>query len=262
MRLAINGAAGRMGNRLIALGSDDEACELVCAADGASSSNLGKDAGTLAGIEPINIAVTAELENEPQAVIDFSSPQGAIDAIEFCRQNATPLVMASTGLEDSTIESLRALSDEVAVCWAPNMSLAVNLTMKLVEQAANALNSQSSGVDVEIIETHHRFKADSPSGTALKFGEIVANSMGQTNHQHGREGAVGQRPQNEIGYHAIRAGDDPGQHTVLFGMLGEKISINVAASNRDCYASGAIAAAKFIVGKDAGMYSMMDVLGI
>ena len=170
--------------------------------------------------------------------------------------------MASTGLEESTIAKLKSVSESIPICWAPSMSLAVNLTMNLVRTAAKALSQHSSGVDVEIIETHHRYKADAPSGTALKFGEIVADEMKQTNHQHGREGAVGARPQDEIGYHAIRSGDDPGQHTIQFGMLGERIALTVAASNRDCYALGALQAAKFLEGKSPGLYTMNDVLGL
>ena len=124
------------------------------------------------------------------------------------------------------------------------------------------MKDHSTGVDVEILERHHRFKADAPSGTALKFGEIVGQAMGLANHQHGREGMIGQRPRNEIGYHAIRTGDDPGQHTIVFGMLGETIELKVAASNRDCYAAGALAAAKYVAKQDAGLYNMYDVLGL
>ncbi len=142
------------------------------------------------------------------------------------------------------------------------MSLAVNLSMKLAEIAAHALKDHGSGVDVEIIETHHRFKADSPSGTALKFGAIIADAMGQTSEQHGRSGMVGERPATEIGYHAVRAGDDPGQHTIMFGMMGEKIELKVAASNRDCYASGALQAALFLASQTPGLYTMYDVLGL
>ena len=170
--------------------------------------------------------------------------------------------MATTGLEDSTISRLKEAAHQIPVVWAPSMSLAVNLTMKLVELTGKSLRNHESGVDVEIIEHHHRFKADSPSGTALKFGEIVAEAMGQTDQRHGRTGLVGERPQTEIGFHAIRAGDNPGQHTILFGMLGETIELKVAASNRDCYAVGAIAAAKFAVKQGAGLYSMYDVLGL
>jgi 4-hydroxy-tetrahydrodipicolinate reductase len=140
------------------------------------------------------------------------------------------------------------------------MSLAVNLTMKLAETAARALRDRDA--DVEILERHHRFKEDAPSGTALKFGQIIAGEMGQTEHRHGREGRPGARPHHEIGYHAIRVGDNPGEHTIVFALLGETIELTVRASNRDCYAAGALAAAKFLVGKPAGLYAMSDVLGL
>ena len=141
------------------------------------------------------------------------------------------------------------------------MSLAVNLAMKLSEDAAKALKDHPSGADVEIIERHHRFKEDAPSGTALKFGEIIAGVMGQKDVAHGRSGRPGQRPHSEIGYHALRTGDNPGEHTIVFGLLGETLEITVKATNRDCYAHGALAAAKFLAGKPAGLYTMKDVLG-
>ncbi len=145
--------------------------------------------------------------------------------------------------------------------WSPSMSLAVNLVMKLTEVAATALKDHPSGADVEIIERHHRFKEDAPSGTALKFGQIVAQRMGQTEARHGRQGRTGQRPHGEIGYHAVRVGDNPGEHTIVFGLLGESFELNVKATNRDCYAHGALAAAKFLAGKPPGLYGMSDVLG-
>src|SRR5262249_29451557 len=159
-------------------------------------------------------------------------------------------------------EELAGLGRTIPIVWSPSMSLAVNLTMQLVATAGRALKGYPGGADVEIIERHHRFKEDAPSGTALKFGEIVAGAMGQTGHQHGREGRTGQRPHSEIGYHALRTGDNPGEHTILFGMLGETIELTVKASNRDCYAAGALAAAKFVAGKPPGIYSMSDVLGL
>jgi 4-hydroxy-tetrahydrodipicolinate reductase len=134
--------------------------------------------------------------------------------------------------------------------------------MKLVAMAGGVLKNIASGVDVEIVERHHRFKEDSPSGTALKFGEIVAATMGQTEHIHGREGAIGKRKGHEIGYHAVRVGDNPGEHTIIFGLLGETLEINVKASNRDCYALGALQAAKFAAQQKPGMYNMYDVLGL
>jgi 4-hydroxy-tetrahydrodipicolinate reductase len=142
------------------------------------------------------------------------------------------------------------------------MSLAVNLTMKLAEVAAAALKGNAGGTDVEIIERHHRFKQDAPSGTALHFGKIIAAVMGQTQHTHGRQGIIGQRPGDEIGYHALRVGDNPGEHTIVFGLLGETIELTVRATNRDCYALGALAAAKFVARQTAGLYGMHDVLGL
>jgi 4-hydroxy-tetrahydrodipicolinate reductase len=142
------------------------------------------------------------------------------------------------------------------------MSLTVNLAMRLSEIAGRALAEHPSGADVEIIERHHRFKEDAPSGTALRFGQIIAQAMGITEHRHGREGRPGERSRNEIGYHAVRAGDNPGEHTIIFGLLGETLEIKVAASNRDCYALGALAAAKFLAGKPIGLYGMNDVLGL
>ncbi len=168
-------------------------------------------------------------------------------------------MVATTGFDGPQTERLRAAAQDIPLLWSPNMSLAVNLTMKLAEVAANALKDRDA--DVEIIERHHRFKEDSPSGTALKLGHIIAAAMGQTAHRHGREGRPGKRPHGEIGYHAIRVGDNPGEHTVVFGMLGESIELTVRA-NRECYAAGALAAAKFLAGKKPGLYGMNDVLGL
>lgn len=262
IRLAINGASGRVGKRLVALVQDDSRFQLVSATCSPASADLHRDAGILAGIGSIDLLTTSAIQNHPQVVIDFSNPQGAAAALEFCQFNHVPLVIATTGLDSSWESRLADAARAIPICQAPNMSQAVNLAMKLAQIAARALQSYRSGVDVEIIERHHRFKADAPSGTALRFGKLIAAEMGQTHHRHGREGDVGQRPQTEIGYHAIRAGDDPGQHTILFGMLGETIELRVAASNRDCYACGALQAAAFLVGCRPGLYSMADVLGL
>lgn len=261
LKVAISGAAGRMGARLIDLGFKAAEFKIVDAVDSENHPKLGGDAGLLSGIGEIGVPLSADFSGQAEAVIDFSVPAGADRAINYCRSSKTPLVMATTGLEDSTKSNLEAAAKEIPIVFAPSMSLAVNLTMKMVEMAGGALKDHSSGVDVEIIERHHRYKADSPSGTALKFGEIVADAMGQTHHQHGREGMIGQRPSNEIGYHAIRTGDNPGEHTIVFGMLGETIEVKVGASNRDCYAAGALAAALFVASKEPGMYNMFDVLG-
>jgi 4-hydroxy-tetrahydrodipicolinate reductase len=260
VQLAIHGAAGRMGKRLIALGQQDSNFRIVAAIDSPTNPQLGQDAGQLAGISAMALPLTATWPSNVQMAIDFSAPAGCVAAVKHCATNKIPLVVATTGLEKEHIELIKQTSAQIPICWSPSMSLAVNLTMKLVEQAAVALKGLQP--DVEIIERHHRFKEDAPSGTALKFGELIANAMGITHHVHGRDGQCGARPRNEIGYHAVRTGDDPGQHTILFGMLGEIIEMRVAASNRDCYAQGALAAAKFLIGKPAGLYNMFDVLGL
>ena len=262
IKLAISGAGGRMGHRLIDLGSKDSDFQITAAVETAAHPNLGQDAGLLAGAGEIGIPLSDQIPDGVEALIDFSLPAGADRAIEHCASKSVPLVMATTGLEDATIQKIHGAAKTIPIVWAPSMSLAVNLTMKLAETAGLALKDHPTGVDVEIIERHHRFKADAPSGTALKFGEILAGAMGITKHQHGRSGETGQRPHNEIGYHALRTGDDTGQHTIVLGMLGETIELKVASSNRDCYASGALAAAKFVAKQQPGLYSMYDVLGI
>lgn len=260
IQLAIHGAAGRMGKRLIALGSQDSNFQITAAIESPANPNIGQDAGLLAGVAPIQVAVSSTWPEDIHVAIDFSVPAGCQSAVKHCLSRRFPLVVATTGLEPHHVQQIRDAAQQIPICWAPSMSLTVNLTMKLVEQAAAALKSQQP--DVEIIERHHRFKEDAPSGTALKFGEIVANTLGLNQHVHGREGQCGVRPRNEIGYHAVRVGDDPGQHTIIFGLLGETIEMRVAASNRDCYAQGALAAAKFLVNQPAGLYSMFDVLGL
>lgn len=260
--LAIHGAAGRMGKRLIALGSQESDLKIVAAIDNFSHPAIGQDAGIAAGIDPLGVALSASWPESVDVAIDFSVPAACTAAVRHCQASRVPLVIATTGLSDAQITEIKGAARDIPVCWAPSMSLAVNLTMKLAQQAAHALKHLPQGVDVEIIERHHRYKEDAPSGTALKFGELIAAEMGLTEHIHGREGQCGQRTRNEIGYHAVRTGDNPGEHTIVFGMLGETIELRVAASNRDCYASGALAAARFLLGKPAGLYNMFDVLGL
>lgn len=262
LNLVIHGASGRNGKRLIAIGSQDQAFHLTGAIVGPRSSSLGIDAGALAGVNPIGLAIASTWPSTVQVAIDFSTPDACMAAIDYCESQKIPLVIATTGLNAAQTERIQKASKAIPICYAPNMSVAVNIAMKLVEQAAKALAPVRDNVDVEILERHHRMKEDSPSGTALKFGQIVAAQMGQTEHVHGREGLVGKRPRNEIGYHAIRIGDDAGQHTICFGLMGEIIEVRVGASNRDPYATGALLAAKFIANKPIGLYSMFDVLGL
>jgi 4-hydroxy-tetrahydrodipicolinate reductase len=249
-----------MGRRLVALAAEDPQLALVAAIDSADHPNAGDDAGIVAGVGPLGTPVSATLDVEADVVVDFSVPEAADAMVQVCARRQIPLVFATTGLTDEQDARVRAASQRTAVLRAPNMSLAVNLTMKLAQVAARALKENDA--DVEILERHHRFKEDSPSGTALKFGQIIAAEMGQTRHSHGRRGRPGKRPHDEIGYHAIRTGDNPGEHTIVFAMLGEVVELSVRATSRDCYAQGALAAAKFLAGKPPGMYDMNDVLGL
>lgn len=262
LKLAIHGAAGRMGKRLIAMGSADEGVTLVAALEYPKHPHLADDAGDLAGVGRIGLPLTAVLNEKPDALIDFSTPEGAEAAIKLCVEQGIPLVMATTGMSAEAKSHLTSAAQQIPIVWSPSMSTAVNLTMKLCAIAGQTLKNVANGCDVEIIERHHRFKEDAPSGTALKFGDIIAGVMGQEEHVHGRQGKTGQRSLGEIGYHAVRTGDNPGEHTIIFGMLGETIELTVKASNRDCYALGAIEAAKFVAKQKPGMYTMYDVLGL
>jgi 4-hydroxy-tetrahydrodipicolinate reductase len=252
-----------MGRRLVALGSADAQLAIVAAVDSATHPDLGKDAGALAGVKELGVPLAAALgAARPDVVIDFSVPAAAAAVTAECIGRRIPLVMATTGLSEAQQQRLREAATVIPVVWSPSMSMTVNLAMKLAERAGSVLKGAPGGVDVEIIERHHRMKEDAPSGTALKFGEIIAAAMGLTAHRHGRHGQVGKRPPSEIGYHAVRTGDNPGEHTIIFGLLGETLEITVKASSRDCYALGALAAAKFVARQAPGLYSMDDVLGL
>lgn len=259
--ICVHGAAGRMGRRLIALGAADPELKIVAALEAAGHPHLGQDVGRLAGMEAIGIALSADLgPKQPDVLIDFSVPEAADAVIQMCLDRGMALVLATTGLSPEQTRRLQEAAQHIPLLQAPNMSLSVNLGMKLAELAGQALHDHDA--DVEIIERHHRFKEDAPSGTALAFGRIIAEQMGLSRQVHGRQGRPGPRAHDEIGYHALRTGDDPGQHTIVFGMLGEVLEITVRATNRDCYARGALAAAKFLAGKPPGAYSMREVLGL
>lgn len=262
LTLVIHGASGRNGRRLIAIASHDPGLRLTGAIVGPESRSIGIDAGILAGVAANDIVLASTWPEDAQVAIDFSTPEACMAAVEHCKNREIALVIATTGLSAEQFQSVQEAAKLIPICYAPNMSAAVNVAMKLVEQAARALKNCSDGVDVEIIERHHRMKEDSPSGTALRLGQIISNEMGQTEHAHGRKGLLGKRPRNEVGYHAVRIGDDAGQHTICFGMMGEIIEVRVAVSNQDPYARGAIAAAKFLADKPVGLYSMYDVLGL
>jgi 4-hydroxy-tetrahydrodipicolinate reductase len=262
IKVGVNGAGGRMGRRVVALTIADPELKLTSALEWSASPLLGRDAGEVAGAGNAGVLITSDLTSKVDVVIDFSTPDGLSSIVALCEERRIPLVVATTGITPEQRETVLAASQTTPIVMAPSMSMAVNLVMKLVADAARILRTNADGVDVEIIERHHRFKEDAPSGTALQFGKIVAEQMGQTNHVHGREGRTGKRPHGEIGYHAVRTGDNVGEHTIIFGMMGETIDLTVRGHTRDSYAYGALAAAKFLVGRPAGLYSMADVLGL
>ncbi len=260
--IAIHGACGRMGQRLVALAHEDRGLDIVAAIDAPGNPRLGQDAGVVAGVGAIGVPVTAELplSVRPECVIDFSSPAGTMAILKTCVDRRLPLVVATTGHDPAQRDEIRSAAHQTAILHSPNMSLVVNLLFKLTRLTAEALKDK--GFDVEIVEKHHRFKKDAPSGTALHFARVVQEAMGQRRVRHGREGDVGERPADEIGVHAIRAGDNVGEHTIIFSALGETLELVHKSTSRDSYARGALEAAKFLAGKGAGAYTMADVLGL
>jgi 4-hydroxy-tetrahydrodipicolinate reductase len=261
-QVAINGACGRMGLRLIALAHEEPDLRVVAAVDWAKHPNQGRDAGELAGIGTIGIAVSPELplDVQPDVVIDFSTPQGTMGILRTCEARKLPLVVATTGHTEEQRAAIEAAAHATAVLFSPSMSLVVNLLFKLVKDTAVALKGK--GFDVEVVERHHRFKKDSPSGTAMHFAKILQQAMDIPNLVHGREGIIGERPTTEIGVHAIRAGDNVGEHTIIFSALGETLELVHKGYSRDSYARGALLAAKFLANRPAGRYTMGDVLGL
>ncbi len=260
--IGINGACGRMGRRLLQLAQEDPDLVVGAALEMPGHPLLGQDFGEVAGLGRLNVPVMAALPlgQRPDTVIDFSLPEGTMAMVTLCRERRLPLVVATTGHTAAQRQEIEAAAHHTAILMSPNMSLAVNVLFQLVQQAAQLLRGR--GFDVEILERHHRFKKDSPSGTALHFARIVQEAMGQTHLRHGREGLVGERPGHEIGVHAIRVGDNVGEHTIIFSTLGETLELTHRAHARDCYARGALQAAKFLANRGPGRYTMKDVLGL
>ncbi len=258
LSLGIHGATGRMGTRLIQLIRDDPTLALGAAIDRPNHPGAGTDVGTAIGLGELGVPLRDTLDVPVDAVIDFSTPAGSSAIAAACRRRAIPLVVGTTGLEPDVKAEIEQAADRIPLLISPNLSRAVNLLMKLVGEAARALGDAA---DVEIVERHHRLKKDAPSGTALRLAEIVAREIGSDKYTHGREGLVGERPRGEIGLHALRTGDNPGEHTVVFGLMGECLELSHRALNRDGFARGALGAARSLVGRPPGLYSMLDILG-
>lgn len=260
--IGVNGACGRMGKRIIQLAHEDRSLELGAALDSAGHPDQGRDAGEAAGIGKLGVSVSAELpiERRLDVLIDFSMPEGTMAALRLCLGRKIPIVVATTGFSAEQTREVEAAAHHIAVLHSPNLSLVVNVLFKLVREAARALRERD--FDIEIIERHHRYKKDSPSGTALQFARIIQEALGEMPVRHGREGLVGERPPREIGMHAIRGGDNVGEHAIIFTTLGETMELVHKGHTRDAYVRGALLAAKFLAGRPAGRYAMNDVLGI
>ena len=262
VHIGINGAAGRMGQRLIALAAEDQELKVSAAIENPGHPKLGQDAGEIAGIGNLGVTLASDL---PEAhllnvVIDFSAPEGTMHILKKCVARRIPLVVATTGHTPEQKTEIEAAAHQTALLMSPNMSLVVNVLFELTRRTAEMLKGKD--FDVEIIERHHRFKKDSPSGTANQFAKIIQGVMGQSELRHGREGILGERSRHEIGMHAIRAGDNVGEHTIIFSTLGETLELVHKSSSRDSYARAALLAAKFLADRPAGRYSMNDVLGL
>jgi 4-hydroxy-tetrahydrodipicolinate reductase len=264
LRIAVAGASGRMGQMLVEAVRRSSDCELTGALDVAGSAGLGADAAAFLG-QGSGIAITSDLGAGlagSQVLIDFTRPEGTLAHLRKCRELGLKLVIGTTGFSDAQKAEIAAAAKDMAIMMAPNMSVGVNVTLKLLEMAARAL---STGYDIEIVEAHHRHKVDAPSGTALKMGEVIAAALGRDLKDcavYARQGVTGERDPSSIGFATIRGGDVVGDHSVLFLGDGERIEISHKSSSRATYAQGSLRAARFLAGKSTGLYDMFDVLNL
>jgi len=264
MKIAIAGATGRMGKMLIEAVLNCTDAELVGALEHESCALLGEDAGGFLG-KKTGVTITSDVTKAltgAEFLIDFTRPEGTMAHLAVAQKTGSKMIIGTTGLSPEQIDSLKKASAHLAIVFAPNMSVGVNATFKLLEIAAKMLNE---GYDIEIIEAHHRHKVDAPSGTALRMGEVIADALGEKLDDvavYAREGHTGERKAGSIGFATIRGGDIVGDHTVLFAGEGERIEISHKSSSRQSYAQGALRAARFLQAQKAGLYDMQDVLGL
>ncbi len=264
LRIAVAGASGRMGHMLIDTIAQAIDCRLAGALDVTGSPAIGADAAAFAG-RTSGVVVTDDLRAglaDAQVLIDFTRPEGTLAHLEACAALGVKAVIGTTGFTPEQKARIAALAERIAIVMAPNMSVGVNVVLALLERAAGALRE---GYDIEVIEAHHRHKVDAPSGTALAMGEAVAKVLGRDLKDcavYGREGVTGERDPSTIGFATIRGGDIVGDHTVLFAGTGERIEITHRSSGRATYAQGSLRAARFVAGRERGLYDMRAVLGI
>ncbi len=261
-KLLIIGAAGRMGRCVLSLAVDANQFDIVAAVERKDHPDIGKDVGLVAGTGPIDVKLDSVYPAGADIAIDFSQPPAADKTIDYCLENGVALVLGTTGLSDQQLEKIKAASAKIPVIYATNMSVGMNVLFSLAGQVASMLGED---YDIEIIEQHHRFKKDAPSGSALTLAKNICKATGKKFPDcltHGRSGKDVLREKGTIGIHAVRAGDITGIHSVIFSSLGEKLTLNHTAHSRDTFARGALRAAQWLTGKPPGLYSMTDVLGI
>jgi 4-hydroxy-tetrahydrodipicolinate reductase len=262
--IAVAGASGRMGHMLIEAISAADDCVLAGALDREGSAAIGTDASAFLG-KPSGVLVTADVAaglKDAKVLIDFTRPEGTLAHLQVCRQLGVNAVIGTTGFSDAQKAEIAEIAKDIAIMMAPNMSVGVNVTLKLLEMAAKAM---ATGYDIEIVEAHHRHKIDAPSGTALKMGEVIAGALGRDLKDcavYAREGITGERDPSSIGFATIRGGDIVGDHTVLFAGTGERIEISHKSSSRATYAQGSLRAVRFLAGRRQGLFDMNDVLGL
>ncbi|MEW6705761.1 MAG: 4-hydroxy-tetrahydrodipicolinate reductase [Pseudomonadota bacterium] len=264
LRIAVAGASGRMGRMLIEAVQQAPDCQLAGALDRPDNPALGQDAAAFLG-QASGVAITSDLRAglaNAQVLIDFTRPEGTLAHLAVCRALGIKAVIGTTGFSDAQKAEIASSAQQVAIVMSPNMSVGVNVVLKLLQTAARAL---SAGYDIEIIEAHHRHKVDAPSGTALAMGETIAHALGRDLKAcavYGREGVTGERDPSTIGFATVRGGDIVGDHTALFAGIGERIEITHKSSSRAVYAQGSLRAARFLADKPSGLFGMADVLGI
>ncbi len=265
MRVAVIGASGRMGKNLIDAVNQAEGLTLSAAIERPGSSLVGADAGELAGVGTLGVKVVDQIElavDDFDVLIDFTTPETTMHNIKVCLAHDKKMVIGTTGFDEASLKTLREAAERIAIVFAANFSVGVNLVLKLLKQAAEVLND---GYDIEVIEGHHRHKVDAPSGTALRMGEVVADTLGRDLKEcavYGREGITGARDPNTIGFATVRAGDIVGDHTVLFATEGERVEITHKASSRMTFAKGAARSCLWLQDKATGLFDMQDVLNL
>lgn len=261
-KLAVSGAGGRMGKRIITLAAEAGELDIVAAIEKNDHPDIGKDAGILAGAGAIGVELGGSYPADADVVVDFSQPQAADKAVDYCVENGAALVMGTTGLSTQHKGKIEAASPKIAIIYGTNMSVGMNVLFAIVGRVASMLGDE---YDTEIVEQHHRFKKDAPSGSALTLAENICKAVGSDSSDCltcGRSGKDTLRQKGKIGIHAVRAGDIAGIHSVIFSTLGETVTLAHTAHSRDGFARGALRAAKWLVDKKPGLYSMAEVMGL